>query len=51
MNVTAHQEKEKNEETRTGKRKAGEEKNRQPIIKKLCAALLWSFIEGSKAKK
>ena len=26
MNVTAHQEKEKNEETRTGKRKAREER-------------------------
>ena len=26
MNVTAHQEKEKNEETKTGKRRAGEKK-------------------------
>ena len=26
MNVTAHQEKERNEETKTGKRKAGQEK-------------------------
>ena len=29
MNVTAHQEKEKNEETKTGKRKTGEEKKRK----------------------
>ena len=35
MNVTAHQEKEKNEETKTGKRK-----DRRTILKKLCAALL-----------
>ena len=41
MNVTAHQEKEKNEETKTGKRRAGEE--RRPILRKLCAALLRSF--------
>ena len=39
MNVTAHQE-EKNEETKKGRRK---EKNRRPILKKLCAALLRSF--------
>ena len=29
MNVTAHQEKEKNEETKTGKRKAGKKKKRK----------------------
>ena len=43
MNLTAHQEKDKNEATKKGKRRAGEEKkreNRQPILKKLCAALL-----------
>ena len=40
MNVTAHQEKEKNEETKKGRRKR---ENRQPILKKLCAALLRSF--------
>ena len=45
MNVTAHQEKKKNEEMKKGKRGAGEQKreNRQPILKKLCAALLRSF--------
>ena len=45
MNVTAHQEKKKNKETKTGKRRAGEKKkrNRRPILKKLCAALLRSF--------
>ena len=43
MNVTAHQEKKKNEETKTGKRKAEKEKNMRPILKKLCAALLRSF--------
>ena len=40
MNVTAHQEKEKNEETKKGKRK---KENKRPIRKKLCAALLRSF--------
>ena len=40
MNVTAHQEKKKNEKTKTGKRKAEE---RQPILKMLCGALLQSF--------
>ena len=45
MNVTAHQEKEKNEETKTGKRKQEKRKreNRPPILRKLCAALLQSF--------
>ena len=45
MNVTAHQEKEKNEKTKKGKRREGEKKseNRRPILKKLCAALLRSF--------
>ena len=45
MNVTAHQEKDKNEETKKGKRRAGEKKreNMRPILKKLCAALLRSF--------
>ena len=45
MNVTAHQEKKKNKETKKGKRRAGERerKNRRPILKKLCAALLRSF--------
>ena len=45
MNVTAHQEKERNEETK--KRRKGQEKrkreNRRPILKKLCAALLRLF--------
>ena len=39
MNVTAHQEKEKNEEMKKRKRR----ENRPPILKKLCAALLRSF--------
>ena len=50
INVTAHQNKEKNEETRTGKKGAGEKENRRPILGKLCAALLRSF-RGSIAKK
>ena len=43
MNV--HQEKEENEETKKGKRGAGEKRkeNRRPILKKLCAAPLRSF--------
>ena len=45
MNVTAHQEKKENEETKKGKRGAEEKKkeNKRPILKKLCAALLRSF--------
>ena len=43
MNVTAYQEKEKNEETKTGNRTAEERENRRPISKKLCAVLLQSF--------
>ena len=52
MNVTAHQEKKKNEETKKGKRREGEEKERKqatPVLKKLCAALLRSF-RGSTSK-
>ena len=40
MNVAAHQEKEKKEKTKTGKRKAEETR---PILKRLRAALLQSF--------
>ena len=40
MNVTAHQEKEKNE-TKKGRRK--ERKNRRPILRNLSAAFLRSF--------
>ena len=40
MNVTAHQGK-KNEETKTGKEEAGED--RRPILERLRAALLRSF--------
>ena len=47
MKVTAHQEK-KNEETKTGKRRAREK--RRSILKKLCAALLLSF-RGQHSKK
>ena len=43
MNVTAYQEKQKNTDTKTGKRREGE--NRRPILGKLCAALLQSFRE------
>ena len=43
MNVTAHQEKKKNEKTKTGKIKAGEERRRRPISKRLCFALLRLF--------
>ena len=46
MNVTAHQEKEKNEETKKGRKR----ENRRLILKKLCAALLWSF-RGQHSKK
>ena len=42
MNVTTHQEKEKNEKDKEGQKKR-KSKNRQPILKKLCAALLCSF--------
>ena len=34
MNVTAHQEKEKNEDTRTGKRKTGEERKQATEFEK-----------------
>ena len=52
MNVIAYQEKEKNEETKKGKRRTGEKKseNRRPILKKLCAALLRSF-RGQRSEK
>ena len=53
MNVTAHQEKEKNKETKTGKRRGGEKRrreNRRPILKKLFAALLRSFREQHSEK-
>ena len=42
MNVTAHQEKKKKNETKTGKRRIGKKKNRRPILKKLCATILRS---------
>ena len=45
MNVTAHQEKEKNEETKTGRRE-----NWRTILRKLCAALLRSF-KGQHSEK
>ena len=49
MNVTTNQQK-KNEETKKGKKRAGEKKSRRPILKKLCAALLWPF-RGQHSKK
>ena len=44
--------KEKNDEKRTGKIRAGEErkKNRRPILRKLCATLLQSFREQHSKK-
>ena len=48
MNVTAHQEKEENKETKKGRRKKGE--NRRPILKMLCVALLRLF-RGQHSKK
>ena len=44
MNVAAHQDKEKNE--RTGKRKAGDEEDRRPILKRLRAALI-AVVQGA----
>ena len=43
MNVTAHQEKKKKKETKTGKKRAGKRENRRPILRKLCASLLRLF--------
>ena len=50
MNVTAHQEKEKNDETKAGKKRAGERENRRSILRKLCAALL-QLVRGQHSKK
>ena len=52
MNVTAHQEKKKNKETKKGKRSAEKRKreNRRPILRKLCAALLRLF-RGQQSEK
>ena len=47
MNVAAHQEKEKNEETKTRQEKR---EDREPILKKLRVAFLWSF-RGQHGKK
>ena len=50
MNVTAHQEKEKNEETKTGKRKAGEERKQATDFKKaVCCPS--AFIQGAAQQK
>ena len=43
MNVIANQEKEKNEEIKKGKRRAGEKRRQVTELKKLCAALLPLF--------
>ena len=43
MNVIASQEKEKNEETKKGKRRAGEKRRQVTELKKLFAALLGLF--------
>ena len=50
MNVAAHQEKEKNEKTNTGKRRQEKREDRRLILKKLRAALLRSF-RGQHNKK
>ena len=39
MNVIAHQEKEKDEETKTGKRKAGEKRKQATDLKKVVCCL------------
>ena len=45
MNVTAHQEKKKNEETKKGKRGAGEKRKKKPAtdLKEAVCCLLRSF--------
>ena len=43
MNVAACQDKEKNEETKTGKRRQKKREDRRPILKKLLASLMQSF--------
>ena len=48
INVTAHQEKKKNEETKTGKKRKRE--NRGLILKKLCAARL-RLLRGQRSEK
>ena len=50
MNVAAHQEKEKNEETKTGKRKAGEEK-RQATGFKEDACCPSAVVQGAARRK
>ena len=45
MNITAHQEKEKNEDTKTSKKRQEKRENKRPILRKLCVALLRSFRE------
>ena len=50
MNVAAHQEKKKEEETKTDVKKAGERRRQATDLKKLCAALLRSF-RGQHDKK
>ena len=50
MNVTAHQEKEKNEETKTSKRKAGEEgKHATDFREAMCC--LSAVVQGAASRK
>ena len=49
MNVTAHQEKEKNEETRTGKRKAEERKQATNFRKAVCCPS--AIVQGAAQQK
>ena len=51
MNVTAHQEKEKNEETKTGKRKAGEERRRQATDFKKAECCPSVVVQGAARRK
>ena len=50
MIATAHQEKEKNEKTKKTREGQEKRKSRQPILKKLCVALLRLF-RGQHSKK
>ena len=50
MNVVAHQEKEKNEETKTGKRKAGEERKQATDFKK-AACCPFEVVQGVARRK
>ena len=50
MNITAHQEKEKNEETKTGKRRAGEERKQATDFKEAVCCLT-AIVQGAARRK